>query len=98
MEKLRLDSTNLANTVDVNSGQQHNTETQSSHRSIFDRNPFHEFASKKINEMSNQNDFVELLRMREEALDFREQTEEKYINRMLKAVSKHPKSLEINVT
>ena len=78
----------------------------SSHRSIFERNSFQDMLTKHgVQEEFNINNYPEMLRIREEAIGFREKMEQKYINKMFKqkqlsptTYKKKQKELEVWVT
>ena len=51
---------------------------------IFQQESFKEFTSKKFKELMNKNNMEQLIKMREEALDYRHKTQMKIISNMLK--------------
>ena len=51
---------------------------------VFERDPFREFAQKKFKDFINQNNIKNLIKLREEALKFRHQTEKNHIEMLFK--------------
>lgn len=52
---------------------------------MFDRNSFREFSNRVHTEDFNMNMYPELIKIREDAIKYREQTEGKYISKMYKS-------------
>ena len=50
--------------------------------SIFDRNPFKEFTTNKLNDVLSGKDMHQLASLKEDALKFQEKLEKGFINRM----------------
>lgn len=50
---------------------------------LFSRNPFKEFTKKKYKELLQRDNMEKLIKMREQALDVRHQTQVEYMNKML---------------
>ena len=50
--------------------------------SIFDRNPFKEFATNKLHDILSGKDLRDLLDMREDAVKYSEKLEKSYISRL----------------
>jgi hypothetical protein len=61
---------------------------------VFERNPFKEFQSKVHSEDFNMNMYPEMLRIREDAIKYREHTEEKYITKMYKSKQFSPRTYD----
>lgn len=52
--------------------------------SIFERNPFKEFTTNKLNEVLHNKNYHEIIQMKDDAIKFQEKLEKGYINRMAK--------------
>jgi hypothetical protein len=57
----------------------------SARHDMFDRNSFREFSNKVHAEDFNMNMYPEMIKIREDAIKYREQTEGKYITKMYKS-------------
>jgi hypothetical protein len=72
--------------------QQHTNTTQSSHPSLFERNSFQKYTASKLQTMMKNNEFLNLIQMREKALDYRLEKESKYIKKMFKTRQFSPRT------
>lgn len=62
--------------------------------SIFDRNPFKEYTTNKLNDVLHGKSQAELLHLKEEALKFQERLEKGYINRLEQKEQLSPRSVQ----
>ena len=69
-----------------------NSESANSTSSLFERTPFQDFTSRKFNEILSQHDFSSLIRVREEALQFKQETENRMYNKLLKKKRLSPRT------
>jgi hypothetical protein len=60
--------------------------------SLFDNRSFHDFTISKLRDMLGASDFSGLVKIREEAIKFREETEKKFINKMIKMKEISPRT------
>lgn len=60
--------------------------------SIFERNPFKEFTTNKLNEVLANKNYNEISHLKDEALKYQEKLEKGYINRMEKREELSPRS------
>lgn len=51
---------------------------------MFERNSFQKYTAQKLSHMIKNNEFLNLITMREKALDYRVEKERKYIKKMFK--------------
>ena len=59
---------------------------------LFSREPFKEFTQKKFRELLKHENMEKLIKMREQALDVRHQTQVEYMNKMLESKKFSPRT------
>ena len=60
--------------------------------SIFERNPFKEFTTNKLNEILANKNYDEIVQIKDEAIKYHEKLEHGYINRLERKEELSPKS------
>eukprot|EP01022_Parablepharisma_sp_SALTPOND_P008255 TRINITY_DN135481_c1_g1_i1.p1 TRINITY_DN135481_c1_g1~~TRINITY_DN135481_c1_g1_i1.p1 ORF type:complete len:1305 (-),score=205.58 TRINITY_DN135481_c1_g1_i1:1848-5762(-) len=69
-------------------------ENSSQQESLFERNPFREFTQRKIKELVQTDNLSKLISMREKVMKYKEVTEKRYIQRMLKSKQFSPRTYQ----
>jgi hypothetical protein len=74
---------------------QHTTQTHTSQSSLFERHSFQQFTASKLQGLTQNNEFLHLISMREQALDYRQDRERRYIKKMYKSRQFSPRTYSL---